>query len=103
MFILWTNTKYDNQYVLSAKNTLNEIKQFFVDFCEENEADDGFAESNLMEKDLGSIDVNEIDFKFYYCEIDGVDANKPLYILIFTGDEEDGTNHNTQITLKVRF
>jgi hypothetical protein len=89
MFILWSNFKYKNQYVLCAKNTLDKIKQFFVEFCDENIADEGFAESNFIEKNISLLDVNEIDVKFYYCEVDDVDADKPLYILNFIKVGED--------------
>ena len=56
MYILWSTEKFDDKYILFAKNTLDELKQEYLDFCEKNKDDYDFN-TELKEKDLDNFSL----------------------------------------------
>lgn len=93
MYILWSKEEFNGKYILFAKNTLDELKQTYNDFCEKNKEEYDF-DTLLKEKELDSFSSYSHDYDFYYSEIKNVDANKPIYIFIFHEDGEGGNYHD---------
>ena len=93
MYILWSAEKFDDKYILFAKNTLDELKQEYLDFCEKNKDDYDFN-IELKEKDLDNFSLYSNDSDFYFSNITGVDANETIYIFTFIEDGEGGNRHN---------
>ena len=91
MYIVWTKHKIDDQHVLFAKNTLDELKEVFLNFLKQNE-DEYDLNTELIEGD----DV------FYYSNIKNVDAIDDIYIFTFEQDGEGGSYHN-EISLKKNY
>ena len=65
MYILWSTEKFDDKYILFAKNTLDELKQEYLDFCEKNKDDYDFN-IELKEKDLDNFSLYSNDSDFYF-------------------------------------
>ena len=88
MYILWSKQEYDYKYILFIKNTLGELKQAYIYFCEKNKEDYDFDMfDDIKEKDLDSFSLYSEDCNFYYQNIEKLVADKPIYIFTF---EEDG-------------
>jgi hypothetical protein len=85
MYVLWSKQAFDNKYILFAKNTLDELKQSFEDFCKKNE-DEYDLNTELKEKELDSFSLYSHNDDFYFSNIEDVDANKPIYIFTFNED-----------------
>ena len=68
MYILWSKEKFDDKYILFAKNTLDELKQEYLDFCEKNK-DDYYFDAELKEKELDNFSLYSNDCDFYYSNI----------------------------------
>ena len=61
MYILWNKQEYDYKYILFIKNTLGELKQAYIDFCEKNKEDYDFdMVDDIKEKDLDSFSFNRL-------------------------------------------
>jgi hypothetical protein len=94
MYILWSKQEYDNKYIIFIENTLEKLKQLYVAFCEKNKDDYNFDTfDNIKEKDLDSFSLYSRDCNFYYSNVEGVDANKQIYIFTFNEYEECGYYH----------
>jgi hypothetical protein len=89
MFILWSEQEYDKKYILFAKETLDEIKDAFSNFCQQKNIQVG-----LIEGVLDTVYKYSKDHDFYYSNIEDVDINKKIYIFKFHGDGEGGTYHD---------
>lgn len=94
MFILWTKKfhDYNNKCVLFCKNTLEELKETFAEFCEKKD----LGNTTLKEKELDTFsayDNDNDDELFYYSKVKRVNADKPIYILKFGEDGGGGSWH----------
>lgn len=83
MYIVYTQDKFDEKYVLIASNSLDKLKQDYLNFYETNK-DDYDLNKVLVEKELDSFSLNRPDSKFYYSNIENVESNEKIYIFIFT-------------------
>jgi hypothetical protein len=91
MYILWSKQEYDYKYILFIKNTLDELKQAYIDFCEKNKEDYDFDTfDNIKEKNLHSFSLYSEDCNFYYSNIEEVNVDEPIYIFTFEENEEAG-------------
>jgi len=89
MFVLWSEQEYDDKYILFIKETLDEIKDAFSDFCQQRNIN-----AQLTEESLERIDGYSKDRDFYYSNIENVDINKKIYIFKFHEEGEGGSYHN---------
>ena len=93
MFILWSKQKYDNKYILFIKNSFDELKQVFEEFCEKNK-DNYNINTELKEQDLDNFSSYTDDYNFYFFENENINADEPIYIFIFNEDGEGGSYYN---------
>ena len=93
MYIVYTQDKFNEKYVLFASNSLDKLKQDYLDFYETNK-DDYDLNEVLVEKELDSFSLNRPSSNFYYSNIEEVDANEKIYIFIFKQEEEVGYNNH---------
>lgn len=94
MFLLWSKATYDGKYLLFAKESLDEIRQDYFDFCEENFGDESDPQTELIEKKLEAFSVYSCDWTFYVTHLANVNANKPIFVFMFTEDGEGASCHN---------
>jgi 3-dehydroquinate dehydratase len=95
MYILWNKQEYDYKYILFIKNTLGELKQAYIDFCEKHKEDYDFDMfDDIKEKDLDSFSLYSTDCNFYYQNIEELVADKPIYIFTFEEYGEGGDYHH---------
>lgn len=93
MYILWSKQEFDDKYILFAKNTFDELKQSFEDFCKKNE-EEYDLNTELKEKELDSFSLYSHNDDFNFSNIEDVDANKTIYIYTFNEDGKGGNHHN---------
>jgi hypothetical protein len=93
MYIVWTKQKIDGQYVLFAKNTLDELKEVFLNFLKQNE-DEYDLDTELIEEELKSFSLYSKDDDFYYSNIENVDATDDIYVFTFHEDGEGGSYYS---------
>jgi hypothetical protein len=98
MFVIYTKKDFDGQYILFADNCLDKLKNKFLNFYENNKDDYDFN-NVLAEKELDSFGLYSHDCKFYYSKIEGLDADKDIFIFQFKQEEEIGYNNNISFVI----
>ena len=93
MYILWSKEKFNDKYILFAKNTLDELKQEYLGFCEKNK-DDYYFDTEIKEKELDNFSLYSNECDFYFSNIPDTDANETVYIFTFVEDGEGSDRHN---------
>lgn len=97
MYILWSEQEYDDKYILFIKNTLDELKEAYIYFCQKNIDNYDFDTINnlkIKERDLDSFSLYSHDCTFYYQNVKELVHDKPIYIFTFKEDGEGQDYHN---------
>ena len=92
MFIIWKNgTNREDNFILFAKNTLDELKETFFEYCKKKNISINNDDLTKNEQILKGIDLYELDDNYYYCNIENIDANKEIYMFSYNECGDDSS------------
>lgn len=92
VYVLWSKQEIDDKYILSIKNTLEELKAAYATFYKKKKKEYDIEE-NIQESELESFTPYSDDYNTYYCEISNIDINKEIYIFKCRESGEGGGYH----------